>query len=151
MIAKVVCFITIRVPKFGAQLHTKGHAINLVNKVTSICNKLPRAPNDTGIVIVRPPSGGVLSGISEFVARPDKVRAALVWLKTHNPLYADVELDEDVLRSLQDPTQQNLVEIEVPEADLPQFAATHQDVEEVDPLGVRIYYSVLFLTNYSPH
>ena len=32
--------------------------------------------------------------------RADKVRKALVWLKAHNPLYADIEINHDVLNQL---------------------------------------------------
>ena len=37
---------------------------------------------------------------STLAVRADRVRRALVWLKAHNYLYKDVELDEAVLNQL---------------------------------------------------
>ena len=38
--------------------------------------------------------------ISFFLVRREKVLRALVWLKEHNPLYKDIELDYEALGQL---------------------------------------------------
>lgn len=135
MIARVCVFVSIRVPRYGGQQHTRGHAINLFNKPEQVVTKLPRLPSDTGIVVVRPPGNSAYAGLAEFVVRPHLVRAALLWLKQNNKWYKDIEIDEQLLQQLEH-SQPDLATVEVPDDEVPVYDGSHQDVESLDNLGV---------------
>jgi len=53
MISRVNIFITMYVLPNGGQYATKGNSISFVNKPDEIVKTLPRAPRETGIILVR--------------------------------------------------------------------------------------------------
>ena len=71
---------------------------NLVQRVEQVAWKLPRAPATCGIVKVR--VKGANSSERDFKVRRAKVIEALLWLQANNPLYSDIEIDEDAVRAL---------------------------------------------------
>jgi len=84
---------------------TYGHkgtcwAIHNKHNVVEIAKRLPRRMEDTGAVILRQPGFQGRGRVMEFRVNPKSLRAALLWLKRYNPLYADIEIDEDYLAEL---------------------------------------------------
>ena len=61
-----------------------------------IVKKLPRSVNNINLAFIC----FIGSRVDEYVVRPPKLRAALSWLKTNNPLYADVIIDEELLYAI---------------------------------------------------
>jgi hypothetical protein len=92
MISQVEAFVTVR-RLDGGQYGTKDNIVNFFNDVMHVVKKLPRPASNIKLVFVR------ITGyqVREHLVRPDRIRAALHWLKAHNPLYADVIIDEELL------------------------------------------------------
>ena len=84
----------------GRQLSYSDHIVNLPQNIEEIAKKLPRAPEDIDMVIIREDSVN-LSEHVDFIVRQDKVRAALEWKISHDPQYSDLQqLDEATLSQL---------------------------------------------------
>ncbi|KAF9031283.1 hypothetical protein BJ165DRAFT_1417671 [Panaeolus papilionaceus] len=68
-----------------------GHIIIYPQRPSEIAQVLPPSINDiiTPICVL-------------FVVRREKVRSALVWLKQHNPLYRDIQINDGVLNELKE-------------------------------------------------
>ena len=82
----------------GGQGGSQGHSIVLDNpNASNLFVRLPREPDPNEVVVV------TLEGCKKRLARknrsirPAKVKAALLWLKKHNPRYADIVIDYDLL------------------------------------------------------
>ena len=84
---------TIYYLKYNGATASKGHCVFIPNNVQRVANVLPNMDCD---VIVLKPIGFNISRKEEFQIRVEKVRSALVWLKANNPLYADIEISEDI-------------------------------------------------------
>ena len=97
MISQVDAFVSVHRLFGGGQWSTKGNIINFYNNVTEIVKKLPRSVDNINLAFVR----FIGSRVDEYVVRPPKLRAALSWLKTNNPLYADIIIDEELLRAME--------------------------------------------------
>jgi hypothetical protein len=82
----------------GEQMSSSGHIVQYENNCLSEVGKLPRAPNQAGLIFVRMRKGRHAGEL--YAIRPDKIRVALVWLKENNHLYADIDIDEAFLRDL---------------------------------------------------
>ena len=87
----------------GKQKGIKGAAVNVPTDLGPACNLLPRLPADAHIVSLK------LKRKLEYkqaylhdTIRPEKVITAIHYLKNNNPLYADIEINEDWIRSWQD-------------------------------------------------
>jgi hypothetical protein len=87
----------------------KGNVIVFPQRPSAIAKKLPPALDDitSPICILfigsQPPTQEWLRLHAKPLAvRPAKVRSALMWLKHHNALYKDIEIDEGILNSLED-------------------------------------------------
>ncbi|KAG1901510.1 uncharacterized protein F5891DRAFT_898113, partial [Suillus fuscotomentosus] len=87
----------------------KGHIIVYPQRPEGIANVLPPSVDDiiTPICIIFvgscPPTRAWLEEKAKpLIARREKVRAALVWLKEHNHLYKDIIIDFDVLNSMEE-------------------------------------------------
>jgi len=85
----------VALPK-GGQKAIHGPAVNVPTRVDTVCNVLPRLPEDADILPMKLKRKLEYRGhyMYEYI-RPSKVIAALQWLKDNNPLYADVEIDEN--------------------------------------------------------
>ena len=75
-------------PRFGS-LSYRGHIVTLPHNVQNIVDILPRCPKDLPIVIFSV-KGNNTRPDATFKVRRQKVLDALVWLKSNNPLYANV-------------------------------------------------------------
>ena len=89
----------------GGQSGTLGGVCHMVNDVSSWAKILPRHPSQCGIwnvLIQRPNVEGVYQKAyyhRTYPIRVERVKAALLWLKEHNPLYKDVEINFEFLEA----------------------------------------------------
>ena len=103
IICKWILFMKlVKLPR-GKQKGIKGAAVNVPADLGPACNLLPRLPADAHIVSLK------LKRKLEYkqaylhdTIRPEKVITALHYLKNNNPLYADIKINEDWIRSWQD-------------------------------------------------
>ena len=98
MLARVMPLMQVRYTK-GHQLSYKEHIVNLPQDISPIATKLPRLPEKCDVIIIRRERTDMSNHIDFFVRR-EKVRDALQWKIAHDPDYADLEVDEDVLSQL---------------------------------------------------
>jgi len=102
LISKRIPFMKIVNLPRGKQKCIKGPCVNVPTNLDKICTLLPRAPHEAHIVAVQLKRR--LEYKSHYLykyVRPQRVMDALVWLKEHNPLYHDVDIDphwEDLWR-----------------------------------------------------
>jgi hypothetical protein len=66
---------------------------------TEIATRLPRLPDATDFVVIRKEDVDLNRHV-DFMVRREKVKAALEYKITHDPNYADLIIDHDVLRQL---------------------------------------------------
>jgi hypothetical protein len=92
LISQVLPFVTV-VRLDGGQYGTSGNVVNFENDILYLVKHLPRALDNISLMFGRVRGHAAW----EYVIRPPRICAALVWLKENNPLYADVIIDEDVL------------------------------------------------------
>jgi hypothetical protein len=93
----------------SAQRGVKGHVIIYPQRPSSISSLLPPSIDEivTPICVIfvgsSPPSDEWLrKNATPLVVRREKVRNALTWLKSHNPLYNDIGINHHLLDSLPD-------------------------------------------------
>ena len=82
----------------GKQRSIHGPAVNVPLKVDTICDVLPRLPSQSELVPLKLKRKVAYQGhyMYDFV-RPQKVLDALIYLKAKNPLYADIDVNEQWL------------------------------------------------------
>ena len=92
----------VRLP--GGSIAYKGSVINLEKlHVAETLNRLPVPVNQLPIrLVVKFGTPSLPLGGPEFVVRNSAVRQWLHYLKTHNPAYSDITIDEEVITSLPD-------------------------------------------------
>ena len=103
IICKRILFMKlVKLPR-GKQKGIRGAAVNVPADLGPACNLLPRLPPDAHIVSLK------LKRKLEYkqaylhdTIRQEKVITALNYLKNNNLLYADIEINEDWIRSWQD-------------------------------------------------
>ena len=103
IICKRILFMKlVKLPR-GKQKGIKGAAVNVPADLGPACNLLPRLPPDAHIVSLK------LKRKLEYkqaylhdTIHPEKVITALHYLKSNNPLYVDIEINEDWIRGWQD-------------------------------------------------
>lgn len=89
----------------GQQRKIKGAICNIPVECDKTCNQLPRAPERSGIAMLKLKRKLQFRGHVYFQAvRPDLLQEALYWLKANNLLYKDIVVEinniEDSLLSL---------------------------------------------------
>ena len=84
----------------GGQYGYRGNVINFSQDIREFTKRLPRTPSSIDILIVRRQSADDLTVFRDFIVRQNKVARALAWLKINNPYYADIIIDEEIIRSL---------------------------------------------------
>ena len=82
----------VALPK-GGQMAIHGSAVNVPSKLQPIATLLPRLPDAAEVIPLKLKRKLVYDGhyMHEYV-RPQKVMAALKWLKQNNPHYKDVDI-----------------------------------------------------------
>ena len=98
MLISRVCPIMRVYRKHGGQRGYKGHVLNLPQDVQSFLNRLPSQVADLPVMVVR--RHGADNTHKDFTVRRHKVLEALLWLKTNNPFFKDIEIDRQVIQSL---------------------------------------------------
>lgn len=84
----------------GMQYAYSGNVINFPQKVEEIAPQLPwRLENLPSIITIR---RGDEINYTDFHVCAERVRKALVWLKANNPLYDDIQINNENLNSLPD-------------------------------------------------
>ena len=78
----------------GGQMGEHGQAISFPSNISTLCNKLPH--EDANVVMVKPNGAVCLNYSVHDVVRPSKIKNALLWLKSHNLLYNDVDIVPEV-------------------------------------------------------
>ena len=83
----------------GKQSCVHGPAVNVPSKLDNVCTLLPRLPGQTDLVPLKLKRklGYKKHYMYDFI-RPDKVMIALQWLCIHNPLYFDIEVNNDWIK-----------------------------------------------------
>ena len=102
IICKRILFMKlVKLPR-GKQKGIKGAAVNVPADLGPACKLLPRLPPDAHIISLK------LKRKLEYrqaylhdTIRPEKVITALHYLKNNNPLYTDIEINEDWIRTWQ--------------------------------------------------
>ena len=117
-------------------LGSRGHVVSFFQDITNICSELPRLPSDiTMIKVVRTGTtadGENLQNI--FNVNRYRILNALLWLKEHNSLYADITIKEsnlDWMVGSQSQCLQHVIQVE-----------SNNDVEEENDKGPS-YHQVL--------
>ena len=86
----------------GKQRCIHGPAVNVPSKLDNVCTVLPRLPSQSELVALK--LKRKLSYKRHYMydyVTPEKVLNTLKWLRKHNPLYADVEVNEEWLLNVQ--------------------------------------------------
>ena len=80
----------------GKQRCVHGPAVNLPSKLDSVCTVLPRLPSQSELIPLKLKRKLAYKGhyMYDYVT-PEKILNALRWLKLHNPLYANVKINEE--------------------------------------------------------
>ena len=107
IICKRILFIKlVKLPR-GKQKGIKGLAVNVPADLGPACNLLPRISADAHIISLK------LKRKLEYkqaylhdTIQPENVLIALQYLKAHNPLYADIEINENWIQRWQDEDDQ---------------------------------------------
>ena len=82
----------------GKQRSIHGPAVNVPSKVDTICDMLPRLPSQSELVPLKLKRKLTYRGhyLYDYVT-PQKLLEALRFLKANNPLYVDIDINEDWL------------------------------------------------------
>ena len=83
----------------GGQYAYRGNVINFPQDVMEFASHLPRNPSSLDVLVVQRQSANG-QAFQNFNVRRTKVACALRWLKENNCYYADIIIDDEVLRSL---------------------------------------------------
>ena len=102
-ISKRILFMKlVKLPR-GKQKGIKGATVNVPADLGPTCKLLPRIPAEAHII--SPKLKRKLEYRQAYIhdtIRPEKVISALHYLKNNNPLYADIEINEDGIRTWQE-------------------------------------------------
>lgn len=82
----------------GKQRSIHGPAVNVPSKVNTICDVLPRLPSQTDLVPLKLKRNVSyrMHDMYDYIT-PEKLLDALKFLKANNPLYSDIEINDEWL------------------------------------------------------
>ena len=96
LIAKRICFMKLLSLPRGQQRGVHGPCLNVPASLDSLCTLLPRLPSESHIIPLKLKRRLKYKRSYMFKnARPAKMMDALVWLKENNPLYEDVNIQNE--------------------------------------------------------
>ena len=74
----------------------QGQTVNFPVNTSKICSLLPKTLDNAGIVLIAPHSDSNETSVAQtcFSVRRSYVVTALHWLRQHNTLYRDIEIEE---------------------------------------------------------
>ena len=83
----------------GKQRCIHGPAVNIPSILDRICTMLPRLPSESELIALKLKRKLAYRGhyMYDYIS-PERVMNALVWLKTNNPLYANIDINDNWLR-----------------------------------------------------
>jgi hypothetical protein len=84
--------------KKGGQRGYSGNVLSLPQELNEFAKRLPRPVSEIPMVYIR--RHGIDDKFKDFVVRKLVLWEALRWLKTHNPFYSEIEIDENYLQTL---------------------------------------------------
>src|SRR4051812_29855704 len=84
----------------GRQHGYRGNVINFPQDIQEFTKRLSRTPSSIDILIIRRQSANDSTVFWDFIVRWDKVARALAWLKANNRYYADIIIDEEIIKNL---------------------------------------------------
>ena len=96
MISQRIAFVKMVALPRGKQHGVHGPAVNVPAKLDFVCAQFPRLPSETQLVPMKLKRR--LKYKSHYMydyVRPEKVLAALRWLKANNPLYAEIKINDN--------------------------------------------------------
>ena len=99
LIAQVQPLISVFVVR-GGQLAYRGNIINFPQAIQSFVDTLPRDPTTLDVMVVRRSSADGSAAFRDYKVRRRNVALWLRWLKSNNPFYGSVNIDEEALRRL---------------------------------------------------
>ena len=117
LISLIQPFMKLIVLPYG-QRALKGQTVNFPVNTSEVCSSLPRALDNAGIVLIAPPRTGSSDSTetpvpqSYFSVRRPYVIRALQWLRHHNSLYRDIEIEEVSDDALSSQSPVNEVELD---------------------------------------
>ena len=129
----------------GGQYGYNSHAIAFPQKLDTIAVELPRAPSDTGVLLIR--KKGKNNTHRDYQVRQQKVAAALRWLRDNNHYYRNVVISQQNIAALpEDGVPDSLpvmeddgdTEVDRPEVD----GGGGDSAREVDPEEVTVFTAV---------
>jgi len=115
----------------------KGHVCAFSQHVNEFASVLPRIPDDVAVIkvvqIMKKEIGSDdLEKRVEFCVRKEKVLKALIWLKTYNREYKDIEIDESRFDWL---GQDGVGDLNGYTQETEHVTASHEELDPTDDLG----------------
>ena len=117
LISLIQPFMKLIVLPYG-QCALQGQTVNFPVNTSEVCSSLPRTLDNAGIVLIAPPRTGSSDSTetpvsqSYFSVRRPYVIRALQWLRQHNSLYRDIEIEEVSDDALSSQSPVNEVELD---------------------------------------
>ena len=82
----------------GGQHGYRGHVLSLSQNIKDFARRLPHDVQDLAVLVVRRPTTN--NQFVDLKVRRQRVLDALLWLRNHNPLYSDIQIDQARVASL---------------------------------------------------
>ena len=121
----------------GKQRSIHGPAVNVPSKVDTICTVLPRLPSQSELIPLKLKRKLAYKGHYMYdCITPEKVLGALTWLKDNNPLYADIDINQEWLEhGMTDDDELFSSLLETSEPEPMQCEATSSDTTQCEPVN----------------
>ena len=84
----------------GGTIGYKGDVLNIEQDIGGLVSSLPQRINQLPVMIVRKQNTNVAVGYKDFRVRRQAIQQWLTFLHANNPLYADINIDFDLLSQL---------------------------------------------------
>ena len=150
LVAKRILFKKVTVMPKGQSPKVKGSICNIpISEIDNNCNSLVRPADSNGVIIVKLKRKAVYRGHVLFEpVRPRLIESLLQYLKKHNHLYRNIEIDieniqEELLSQIGNISEENAYNYLVKNITNPigiiiDSLVGNKDHEEINPSGIRI-------------
>ena len=96
LIGQRIPFMKICALPRGQQKAIHGPCVNVPSDIDNMCKLLPRLPSNAEVIPLKLKRKLCYKGSYMFKnIRPEQIKKALKWLKEHNPLYQDVDINDE--------------------------------------------------------
>ena len=99
LIAQVFTVMTVYRLKEGQKSY-RGNVINFPQDISEFTIRLPRHPSALNVLLIRKQSANNPSEFRDFTVRRNRVVGALLWLKSNNQYYENINIDYKIVQSL---------------------------------------------------